>query len=207
MRPINLKASAFLGLLFLTGAIYAPEGLATPITIYSYVGNPFTHFHGADACPNECRMTGFFAISGRPPINLSGTDQQFQFDVTPIAYSFSDGSITATNLNGNADFFDVSTDAAGNITYFNIRIFSPPVDRACLSCLYTGTQLLISTPEDVTTTAPTAVDFAANLGSPGTWTTFAINVAEPSSLWLLMAGLLVLAQDYWRKRKTRARVF
>jgi hypothetical protein len=69
-----------------------PTGTASEVTTtYTYTGNPFTGFHGSSACPPQCKITGSFTIAGPPPANLTLSDQQFQFDITPLAYSFTDG--------------------------------------------------------------------------------------------------------------------
>jgi hypothetical protein len=158
---------------------------STLTTTYSYAGNPFTNFHGSDSCPSECSITGYFVVAGPPPTNLSGSDTQFQFDVTPLNYSFSDGLVTATPTNSNFDFFSISTNGAGEIVSWTIRLFTPP----CEGCVFTGTQLLTSDIEDITIVAPAAVDFAAALQNPGTWSiTVNSAVPEPSTWAMLLIG-------------------
>jgi hypothetical protein len=152
--------------------VFAP--LADADTTYTYTGNPFTSFHGSSACPPQCKITGSFTIAGPPPVNLTLSDQQFQFDITPLAYSFTDGNTTWTNANSCPDFFAISTDASGNITNWVMRIFTPSLNAPCAGGgIYTGFQLLTSNNApgtiDIVIEAPAAVNFAAIPQDPGTW--------------------------------------
>src|SRR5690242_2912714 len=100
-------------------------------TIYLYQGNDFDHFHGTAQCPSECGMIGGFVVADPLPSNLVGGGGQFQFDVTPLAFAFTDGSVLATNFNSCADFFSIGTDSVGNINTFVIRLFTPTTLAPC----------------------------------------------------------------------------
>lgn len=147
---------------------------ADTVTVYTYTGNSFTNFNGSYACPPQCSLTGVFTVAGLPPANLSGgTGLQFDFNVLPLAYSFTDGHVTATNANSCYDFFTIGTDSSGNITAWTIRIFTPATNAPCGGGgIYTGVQLLSQGGViDITIEAPAATNFAASLPNTGTWTT------------------------------------
>jgi hypothetical protein len=188
------KNLIFVAVIFLFGFAL----LANADTTYSYMGNRFTSFHGSYICPPQCKITGSFTIAGSPPANLSGVAAQNQFNVTPLAYSFTDGNITATSVNSCADFFTISTDGSGNITSWVIRLFTPPLNAPCAGGgSYTGVQILLENEPagtiDITTEAPTAVNFAAIPQDPGTWSMQVVPVdttppavsvsSRPSRLW------------------------
>ena len=185
--------SGFLLVCLIFSSAFASSANAN--TTYTYTGNPFTGFGGTSACPPQCKITGFFTIAGPPPVNLTLSVQQFQFDVTPLTYSFTDGNTTWTNTNSCPDFFAISTDASGNITSWVMRIFTPSLNAPCAGGgIYTGFQLVTSnTPAiDTVIEAPAAVNVAATQ-DPGTWsmqigpvdtTPPAVSVSpRPSTLW------------------------
>lgn len=195
----KIKSTNVLGI-FLACLIFI-LGFAHPAkadTTYTYTGNPFTGFHGNSACPPQCRITGTFEVAGPPPVNLTLNEQQFQFDVTPLTYSFTDGHTTWTNTNSCPDFFAISTDASGNITNWVIRLFTPTLNAPCAGGgIYTGFQLVTSNNApgtiDIVIEAPTAVNFAAISQDPGTWSVqtgppdttppTVIVSPKPSTLW------------------------
>jgi hypothetical protein len=195
MKNVTFASGILLAcLLFLLGL--AP--LTNADTTYTYTGNPFTIFQGSYACPPQCSISGSFTVPGPPPVNLSGIPVQNQFNVTLVAYSFTDGNVTATNANSCPDFFTISTDGFGNITSWVIRLFTPSLNSPCASGgLLTGVQILSENDAtgiiDITIEAPAAVNFAAIPQDPGTWsmqvvpvdtTPPALNVsARPSRLW------------------------
>jgi hypothetical protein len=161
-------------------------------TAYAYVGNPFTNFAGTAQCPPQCATVGFFVVAAPLPPNLIGDGSQFEFDVNPIAYAFTDGATVATKFNSCYDFFSIGTDSSGDIDSFTIRLFAPVAQAPCSSSpgIYGGVQLLISGVIDISIQAPAAVNFAAIPDSPGKWTT--INLAEPTTFDLLLFGVPLL---------------
>lgn len=186
-----LLALTLCGLFFLALAVPAR---ADSTTTYIYTGNSFNAFSGNYSCPPECFISGFFIIAGPPPTNLVGTSSQFDFDVSPLYYSFSDGSATANSSNSCADFFEISTDGEGNITDWTIRLFTPSQNAPCNGGgTYTGVQLLTTNEStstiDITIQAPAATDFAAVAQQPGTWVT---RTPEPASALFMLTGIACL---------------
>lgn len=191
-------------LIFLMTPVLFPHQ-ANANTIYSYQGNQFTSFAGTYACPPECNITGSFEIAGPPQPNLVGSIYVRQFDVTPLNYSFSDGSVTLTPSNSSYDFFSIWTNGAGDIISWVIRLSSPACLGSCPN--YTGIELL------TTDNAPGTEDNVFNdvLGSftdravtanPGTWTTV---TPLPSSWTMMLIGFAALGfVSYRRNRKAVA---
>jgi hypothetical protein len=167
MKLKILSALIFIGLL-IAPAAQAQSGSAT----YSYSGPPFTSFYGTDSCPLICGVTGSFTMAQPLAPNLAFGP------VTPESFSFTDGSNVITNLNygqGNS-IISVSTDASGNILYWQIELTeSNPPDIVTEHYLYTspyfGTELI---------TADESIqdyysDEAFEESGPGTWTTTLAN--------------------------------
>jgi hypothetical protein len=93
--------------------------------VYHYNGALFDHFEGDFACTNgigECQLTGTLILSGFLPPDLDGVN----FDKMGVSFVdgfFSDGpTTTRMSLLNNAELYDISTDAQGNLTGWNIFI-------------------------------------------------------------------------------------
>ena len=154
--------------LFVMSAIlvgFAPRASAD--TTYTYTGNSFTSFGGSYQCLPVCRITGSFTVAAALPVNtVTG--------VTPISFSFTDGSRTYATSNVGPSSnqlawnIGVVTDAQGHITSWELGFGCRPCD---------GVE--ISTVNDVTgslTSFPNADDYSIEPGSsaevgssPGTW--------------------------------------
>jgi hypothetical protein len=209
---MNLRISNCLGAIcalaricfyFTCISIYVTQASAD--IIYTYIGSPFTNFHGDYSCPPECAITGTFTLAGSsPPANLAGSSSQYAFDVDPISWSFSDGDVTANNLNGCYDFFSLSTDSTGNIIGWVIRMYTPSTGTICTSNVDPDVQLLTDSglpdQEDITIAGPSAVNFAANIDDPGTWT---ITVVREPNVGLVFIILPVIYSLMQRKSSTK----
>jgi hypothetical protein len=190
-QPIPLRAAAFAAVLLV------PMSLKGGPFVYTYVGKPFDHFHGNYMCPPECSLSGFFIVADALPPNLRGIPIQNVFNVTPLAYVFTDGQVAATNSNSCPDFFTIWTDPSGNISAWVIRLFTPSNNAPCAGGgAYAGVQILTQKDlsggtEDITIGAPAATDFAATVQDPGEWFV-AQAVPEPRYEALVFIALLLL---------------
>jgi hypothetical protein len=162
-------------------ALFAPSSKAD--TTYSYVGNPFNQFAPTESCPPHCRITGSFTAS--TPLLPSSS-----YFISPLSFSFTDGSVTFTQDNVTSSAFGFITDAQGLITGWNLNWFN-----ANNVAMFSGTGTSVICPVGCSNT-----DVILTLGSfvageqndPGTWTMTTTGVPEPSSLSLLCFGMLGL---------------
>lgn len=168
--------------LILAVALFAPSSKAD--TVYSYVGNPFNLFGPTGACPPHCGVTGSFTVS--TPLLPSSS-----YFITPLSFSFTDGSVTFTQDNVTSSAFGFVTNAQGLIKEWNLNWYNATM------AMFSGTgPSPIICPvgcsnTDVIITLPT--DFiAGEQNDPGTWTSTTTGVPEPPSLSLLCIGLLGL---------------
>jgi hypothetical protein len=155
--------------------------------VYTYQGNPFTTFVGT-TCPSVCAISGSFTLSS--PI---GPDQTV-ISITPLSFSFTDGSTTFNSSNSVFEDLGFVTDATGNIAFWLFGTFNNNGINAIES-----ENLGLGSTGDLSLGANGSS--ASNL-TAGTWTS-AVATPEPSSLFLLGAGLLGLIG--LRNRNTAAR--
>jgi PEP-CTERM motif len=191
MRCKTMAGSAFAPAILVLCVLCVIPSSAHADTAYIYQGNPFTGFHGTYQCPPQCGMLGFFIVATPLAANMAGGGGQFQFNVSPIAYVFTDGASVATNSNSCFDFFSIGTDSSGDIDSFTIRLFTPTTLAPCGTSPgnFGGVQMLISDAIDITIQAPEAVNFAAISQSPGEWSMASFAVPEPATHNLLLFGL------------------
>jgi hypothetical protein len=157
------------------GLLCAPA-VANSVT-YTYTGNPYNQFYDM-SCPPDCGISGSLTLSSPIGANYYGA-------VTPISFSFTDGTLTMSSALSNfegADFALV-TNAKGDIIGWAIDLWQP--DRVDLS-----TYANFEGPggEDMTQYVGA---FASISGDPGSWSSSLIT-PEPSSFFLLGTGLLGL---------------
>jgi hypothetical protein len=83
--------------------------------VYSYTGNTFTGFSGADNAATQTKIRATVDLSSALGDNFNGT-------VSPVSWQISDGNLTFTNLSSNIaqTSFDFVTDAMGNITGWDV---------------------------------------------------------------------------------------
>ncbi|HEY2457883.1 MAG TPA: PEP-CTERM sorting domain-containing protein [Candidatus Acidoferrum sp.] len=141
--------------------------------VYTYQGLPFDTFSG-ETCPSVCALSGSFTLSS--PIG----DNTVVLGITPDSFSFTDGHTILNNTNSIFEDLGFQTDATGNIVGWLFATVGSDV-----------------TFESSNLGDPSG-DFSfdsngnsANNSAAGTWTTSSsvVNTPEPSSLFLLGAGL------------------
>ena len=82
---------------------------------YEYTGGPYSSCYGSYApCYGNYGVTGSFTAG---PLAPDLTNQT----VDPTSFSFTDGLITLDQSNTVTSYFQVSTDAAGNITNWSVN--------------------------------------------------------------------------------------
>ena len=181
---MNLRATLFIVLLS------TPLPLLADIT-YTYTGQAFTSYRTPYTAKSS--ITGYITLAVALPANMSILTQ-----VTPTAFSFTDGVQTLTQANTiSTTLFAVETDATGDIDEWLIGM-----EAADTSQIDT-----INAPEVSSLGANTVTDIvllnmppasASNRNLPGIWTfpsddsTAPSPVPEPQSLVLAGTGLLAL---------------
>ena len=96
-----------------------PASVQAVPTTYVYTGNPFTDVTGPYSTSDF--VTAMVTLASPLPANMPLTQ------VTPLAFSFSDGVQTITNQNADpGGFFAFATDAAAMINeWYAFRSYSP----------------------------------------------------------------------------------
>ena len=92
-------------------SIVYPASVQAVPTTYQYIGNHFTDVSGLYTTSDF--VTATITLAGPLGANMPLTE------VTPIAFTMSDGVQTITDTGGIFSFFVFSTDASGFITLWN----------------------------------------------------------------------------------------
>jgi hypothetical protein len=167
---------------------------ASADTVYTYTGNPFDRFSAGAACPPLCSISGSFTLAEPLPDNLP-----FFTLVSPLSFSFTDGSTTITQANQSSTAFALGTDSQGNIGAWEVEVNSGSSPANFLE-LSTGN--FRGDSEDSTCKGlPCTIDLAFILDTAGKWTS--TSVPEPSSLLLFGPGFLGLVAFCRRKHLVR----
>jgi hypothetical protein len=153
--------------------------VASADTVWTYTGNSFSDPHTGIG-PNPCLC----ALDGSVTLDAAGT---------PVAWSFTDGTHTLTNLNSSGLIND-NVSGSGSLPFstWNIQLMDGGV---MVQSNFDGSILFAH--DNV---AVNNMVFLEEQGNPGTWST-----PEPSSLGLLAIGL-ALGLTMLRK-KTSCPVF
>lgn len=166
---------------FLFATLFVPA-LAKADTTYTYTGNLYTY--NSIGCPSVCEITAVLDLSSALSPNMPLTY------VSPNFFSITDGSVmesstTTFSLYENSSF-ELSTDSLGNISTWDV---SGTV--CCLNGQYYGieTRNIPGGYGVIDQTQTYDLGEAFNLGNPGAW---AVSTPEPSSVVLLLTGLIVL---------------
>jgi hypothetical protein len=181
--PILLLCVSFLCAVLRVVTIGLPSVSAD--TIYTYTGNPFTTFSGADSCSmgfGDCRISG--AITFATPL---GNNLPFQ-EVGPISASFTDGKTTITAPPETLANLEVATGTTGLITEWAIAIHNAEGLEIDTTNWAGGIGDLTSV--DQMGKGPRTFALVSN--DPGIWTISQTAAPESSSLLLLGTGLLVV---------------
>jgi hypothetical protein len=178
-------------------------------TIYTYTGNPFTQgFDGTTFFPSPVApftsndsISGWFSVATPLGANFCVS---LPCQITPTAFSFTDGvdTFTESNVMGSVFFptgsqFFISTDVHGDIIDWSISLLiqsSPSTSRSLDSEIF-GMPIDQGRVQDV---------FATNNHNPGTWTVSSGDVShvpEPSTLLLVGSGIVGLAGGIRRRAR------
>lgn len=196
LREVALSAAVLLSI--------ASSAQAT--AIYQYTGNPFESI--SDNPLPAGTYTTAMSVSGVMMLNSPLAPNLVQKGISPTSFMFSDGrnAITDASPGLNIVSFTLSTDADGNISFWDIMVsvnFALPAFPGEQSPQI-GTENLVSGGLDAARLAECVtlllctsfVADSASVLSPGTWTL----IPEPSTALLLAAGLAGLAQMGRRPR-------
>jgi hypothetical protein len=164
----------------------APVGRARADVVYDYTGTNFLNAHAPFTTTEN--VTGSVTFAAPLGANLSFASE------TPEAFSFTAGSLTVTNATeASNSVFQFSTDAAGQITAWNIQVFNTNG----------GGDIFIqdSALAGVGDQAALGESFAVN-NKPGEWMTAA--VPEPSTWAMMILGFVGLGFMAYRRKSSGA---
>jgi hypothetical protein len=180
-----LAAATLLGFLGQTGRAHAN-------TVYKYSGNLQTETDGTPGCTApDCFVTGHMSFA--TPLGAN-----FAFDeVTPVAFSFTDGDITINTQHFTPPFarFFVATDATGAISEWQVEVrrSTPSFSETLIQVLNTDHNTGLCTGgcvlDGLYSYNPLIVGYARIYDSPGTWTSAA---PIPPALPLFASAIALL---------------
>ena len=162
-----------------------PASVQAVPTTYVYTGNPFTNVSGPYSTSDF--VTAMVTLANPLPPNTPLTQ------VTPLAFTFSDGVQTITNQEATGSFFAFATGPTGMITFWQDQV------------IFSGLRIMGEISNSILTfrepVGGLVVDagfadipergMGRNVGAPGTWATAGVPDAG-SSLALLSLSLTAL---------------
>lgn len=191
MRFMPNRAGSYV---FAAALVMSLAATAQADVVYTYTGNTFTSFIGGGSCPPECAITGSFTVAQALAANLGYSPPTA--NVTPIAFSFTDGAHTITQSSTTYPaVFSIGTDGSGAINRWVIGIYNS--NQTVL--------LATDSPDNFGNTFDESAfpngsgqDWGFVLNQPGTWSM--APVSEPATLAVFGLGLFGLA--FSRRKKT-----
>jgi len=184
-------------ILVLLSGLLACSTAVNADTVYKYTGPKFTDFVSApnDPLPDGItNLTGWLTLSGPLGADFNGS-------VTPLNFSFADGSTTIDNQNAKGFTAHFVTNADGHLIGWGIAawIETPAADwiEAPITEFFVDGPALPGGPAFDDKTSYFSGNSFASTNAIGAWTT-----PEPSPLLLLAAGLAALICG-WRLQPSR----
>jgi hypothetical protein len=182
---MNFSSKLFSSSILAIVLTFAVGATARADVVYTYTGNPFTNFGGTDACPSTCAITGSFTVAQALADNLSY--DALVANVTPLAFSFTDGVHTLTQASDPAQaFFSIGTNGSGAIDHWDIGILNS--DSTGQLAFYDPNQ--DGFVQDYSQFDPSS--YAQNLNDPGTWSASAVPEISTWAMMLIGMGLVGL---------------
>jgi hypothetical protein len=155
-----------------------PASVQAVPTTYTYIGNPFTGVHGGYTTSDF--VSGMVTLAGPLAPNMPLTD------VMPIAFTFSDGVQTLTNLTPSvSSLFRFATGPAGAISAWRINVTEIAIPFPSIATVSAG-----GTVGDEGVLNP--ANFGSNSDSPGVWSIHASVPDAGSTISLMTLTLMVL---------------
>jgi hypothetical protein len=158
---------------------------------YYYTGEDFQTAIGEYTTSDS--ISGWFTVGSPLPDNLN--DAGDLAEITPTAFSFSDGMQTITNMNASSSEFGFFTDGSGDILSWNFGVFQTFGNRT--TGKITSEDIFGGFEIDSVFYPLGNIDPGDNYGLnyiPGTWSGPPPSTTpEPSTLVLLLTGLAGVA--------------
>jgi len=175
-------------------AFGAPTARAN--VIYEYTGEKFTTFISPYTANDY--VHGTFTVASALAPNLVDVDISAQI----LSFAFNDFADNHLEINSEASGGywltpTISTDASGDISFWSLGFRNGLLTHFISSFNVGGWGADVNAGLDVGNVNPYSV-VAWNLGAPGTWSSSASAVPEPSGLVLLCTGVVVVGASLRR---------
>src|SRR5262245_18493154 len=164
-----------------------PASVQAVPTTYLYTGNPFTFVEGAYTTSDFVSV--MVTLAGPLGANMPLTQ------VSPTAFTVSDGVQTITKLTANSSSFAFQTNGIGGVTMWAVVVHSSPVQQGPFIPTFNTN---LGRARD--TGGLGIFDFGEDNGPPGTWTRASVPDAASTFtlLYLSLTALGVAARRFKR---------